>query len=121
MGRVGWLKEERLRGEDLWEWGCFGCRGLASVFGRRLAREEGDGEVVRGEGRLWGRSVWASSSGGWFEGEGGAAVRGVCVEENPKPVGRRGWFWFRENKIRFRGFFYSFFLMFQNCPLFCVC
>jgi hypothetical protein len=36
-------------------------------------------------------------------------------------VGRRGWFWFRENKIRFKGFFYSFFLMFQNCPLFCVC
>jgi hypothetical protein len=79
------------------------------VFRRRLAREEGDGEVVRGEGRLWGRSVWALSSGGWFEGEGGAAVRGVCVEENPKPVGGAACFGFGRKKLGLGVFFIVFF------------
>ena len=50
MGVVGWLRE-RPRVEDLWEWGCFGCRGedeelkwqgvLGSVLGEQQPRSLG--------------------------------------------------------------------------------
>jgi len=55
VGMVSWLRE-RLRGEDLWEWGCFGCRGedgelkwqrvIGSVLGEQQPRTPGDDDFV---------------------------------------------------------------------------
>jgi hypothetical protein len=52
---VNWLRE-RLRGEDLWEWGYFGCRGedgelkwqgvIGSVLGEQQPRTPGDDNFI---------------------------------------------------------------------------
>jgi hypothetical protein len=52
---VNWLRE-RLRGEDLWEWGYFGCRGedgelkwqgvIGSVLGEQQPRTLGDDNFI---------------------------------------------------------------------------